>query len=1342
MDGEPPPAPVAATTSDLQKLRAQLKVYKRTFKEMHGRMPQKEDIQHRPKILHLYKQYSALQKSTATVTEGAPRVKEQENRSTFEANSSSSHPGESTNLWLTRKDLPDDRGGSKNPRKRKGLGEFDGGRLDKVSNTVAHAHLKSKNRGKRLLGALGFPLPKSKRAAAQVARHSKRAPSSDDEDAGLWGGEPSLFMKRVKMNQVSKQAARAPPPADVALGTTQRTKATPAPGTDEVVAKGRAGQHGFRNNEASLRHSHCLLLPVKHVAKAAPPKGPTTVHTPSETEEAPCPAGPGGGLEIGPSAPEFYAPARKPLVKLGEAVDFRKISAISPETTETCKGYAKTKPELPGPKRALAPQTGESTEKQKVQKSKHRPPKPATDRKSASNSGQISENYVRINLRKRWKGRSKLGSGKYRAHKEFMSKRNSNRSNKGGAGRKKSYSMNSGRDIIDSLIEAEDVAGKSEEENLVKCEGHGLVCKKLVVKKSGVNKGRPFFVCPLDRAQQCRFFAWADDSTEVALREYAGDETSQVRKARYLETETRKLEKLTTTELKVRLKNRNLEIKGKKAELVSRLAGSIVEAGFGDETGVYSGDDSSEEGDSDSSLELIEAGTPDDPEELLETSSAAKPAFSKGGKGTVFDYQSTGKCPSKAELESLLKQRFGFSSYRDGQLWGIQRTLAGKSSLVVIPTGGGKTLIYQVAAMVSSGLTLVISPLLSLMRDQLEHLPYGLHGASLNSTMGKVETARVLRDLKERRLKVLFVSPERLFSASFQRLISTPGIIPPISIAVIDEAHCVSEWSHNFRSAYMRLNQALRGASSVSLGAQCVLALTATATPLVVDHIATSLKIPSEGILLQSWKRPNLNLQVETPKDKYAALAKMLKSTTLTVRPKTTATTKKRTQGFHMVTKSLSTIVYVFRRNDADNVAKFLKNQGMNAAAYHANMSWPDRQKVQSSFISGRVKIIVATVAFGMGLDKADVRGVIHFHLPKSVENYIQEVGRAGRDGKGSLCHLFLDDQDFIKNHSLAHADSIDRVQVRRFLEALLKPASAAADRSLQYPVDLNQETISAKLDIKTNVIETLLCHLVLPPYSMLDLLPNGCVACTVTCKCPLEKIKRQSTLVNTIMNCGTKATPDPSAAAGRSYASGGESIKVNVPHAAKVAKVTENAVRRALDDLRFRGLITTSWSDLSFRCLIKSVPDVEELDEVATFLWDKTKNFETSLRKKAEVMYVAAASGLTGDIITSYFDGNAEEAVTQFQKMPFLDVKQSLSLLRADIRVLLRDQRCRGNRLATPRAITRIFHGISSPAFAFDDFKGSVFWGRHITFDFNELLGYVQQICVQTKKRAVAQQK
>ena len=118
MDGEPPPAPVAATTSDLQKLRAQLKVYKRTFKEMHGRMPQKEDIQHRPKILHLYKQYSALQKSTATVTEGAPRVKEQENRSTFEANSSSSHPGKSTNSWLTRKDLPGDRGDSKNPRKK------------------------------------------------------------------------------------------------------------------------------------------------------------------------------------------------------------------------------------------------------------------------------------------------------------------------------------------------------------------------------------------------------------------------------------------------------------------------------------------------------------------------------------------------------------------------------------------------------------------------------------------------------------------------------------------------------------------------------------------------------------------------------------------------------------------------------------------------------------------------------------------------------------------------------------------------------------------------------------------------------------------------------------------------------------------------------------------------------------------------------------------------------------------------------------------------------------------------------------------------------------------------
>ena len=145
--------------------------------------------------------------------------------------------------------------------------------------------------------------------------------------------------------------------------------------------------------------------------------------------------------------------------------------------------------------------------------------------------------------------------------------------------------------------------------------------------------------------------------------------------------------------------------------------------------------------------------------------------------------------------------------------------------------------------------------------------------------MGKVQIARVLRDLRERTLKVLFVSRERLFNASFQRLLGKPGLMPPISIAVIDEAHCISEWSHNFRSSYMRLNQVLRGSDDISLNAKCVLALTATATPPVVKHIATSLQLPEDGVLLESWKRPNLSLNVEKDTDKYQMLNKLLKST-------------------------------------------------------------------------------------------------------------------------------------------------------------------------------------------------------------------------------------------------------------------------------------------------------------------------------------------------------------------------------------------------------------------------------------------------------------------------------
>ena len=707
------------------------------------------------------------------------------------------------------------------------------------------------------------------------------------------------------------------------------------------------------------------------------------------------------------------------------------------------------------------------------------------------------------------------------------------------------------------------------------------------------------------------------------MQEFKGNFTKEELTAKRFEAEKRKILQLTVKELKLRLMRRNLSYKGKKDELIDRLAKSISDApssskmtpadvvSSSDSSDYSSGDTSGAE--SDESLEVVD----ELPSSLVPIPSIPFEKRNSKMLSKLSEHVVTSSCTvDKRRLHELLEEKFGFKSYRKGQLWGIERTLKGQSSLVVLPTGGGKSLIYQVAAMMTSGLTLVISPLLSLMRDQLEHLPHGLHGATLNSTMGKVETARVLRDLRERTLKILFVSPERLFSASFQRLLARPGLMPPISIAVIDEAHCISEWSHNFRSAYMRLNQVLRGSNDISLNAKCVLALTATATPPVVSHIAASLQLPTDGILVQSWKRSNLTLNVQKDVDRYQALFKLLKSNIFIKTKK--ATSKKsstsRYNGFKETQTLHSVIVYVFRQYDANTVAQALQQQGFSAGAYHAGMSWSDREKVQSSFISGRIKVIVATIAFGMGLDKADVRGVIHFNLPKSIENYVQEVGRAGRDGKDSYCYLLLDSADFVKNHSLAHADSIDMIQIQKFIRCVFRQQNDGHRHagSVQRTVCIAQDKVSKEIDMKTSVMETLLCP-TLPPYNLLELLPNACTTCVVTCKYPIEKIKHQSTNCRKIFECGTFKTKVIDERNG--YDKGHGVYEVDVDDAAYRTGIPEIEVKRLLDDLQYRNFIKTSWTNMSFRCLPKKKIDLssDQCDELCKFLWEKSKTFEDS---------------------------------------------------------------------------------------------------------------------------------
>ncbi len=326
------------------------------------------------------------------------------------------------------------------------------------------------------------------------------------------------------------------------------------------------------------------------------------------------------------------------------------------------------------------------------------------------------------------------------------------------------------------------------------------------------------------------------------------------------------------------------------------------------------------------------------------------------------------------DLLSALQTHFGHEGFREGQEAVVRALLDGECALALFPTGAGKSLCYQLPAVLLEGTALIISPLIALMKDQVDALrARGIAVARLDSSLTAEETQRVYADLRAGTLKLLYVAPERLSSEAFiERLRRVK-----ISLLAIDEAHCISEWGHNFRPEYLRL---ARVAEELAL--RPVLALTATATPDVARDICKAFGIADERHVQTSFRRKNLHLRV-TPcaaRQKLDVLTKRLASAK--VRP---------------------AVVYVTFQKTAEDVAAHLASAGLAARAYHAGMKSEDRDATQEAFMRGECEVIVATIAFGMGIDKADIRSVIHFNLPKTLENYQQEIGRAGRDGQPSL---------------------------------------------------------------------------------------------------------------------------------------------------------------------------------------------------------------------------------------------------------------------------------------------------------------------------------------------------
>ncbi|GAV85456.1 DEAD domain-containing protein/Helicase_C domain-containing protein, partial [Cephalotus follicularis] len=621
--------------------------------------------------------------------------------------------------------------------------------------------------------------------------------------------------------------------------------------------------------------------------------------------------------------------------------------------------------------------------------------------------------------------------------------------------------------------------------------------------------------------------------------------------------------------------------------------------------------------------------------------------------------------------------------------------LAGKSTMLVLPTGAGKSLCYQIAAMVLPGVMLVVSPLVALMIDQLRHLPPVIRGGLISSSQRSEEVAETLKLLREDTIKVLFVSPERFLNAEFLSIVFATSI----SLIVVDEAHCISEWSHNFRPSYMRLRASLLHSR---LNFKGILAMTATATTTTLKAVMSALDIPLTNLIQKAQLRDNLQLSVSLSGNRHVMkdLLKLITSSPFK--------------------EAQSIIVYCKFQSETDLISRYLCDYNINAKSYHSGIPAMDRGRVQELFCSNKIRVVVATVAFGMGLDKRDVGAVIHYSLPESLEEYVQEIGRAGRDGRLSYCHLFFDDITYFKLRSLMHSDGVDEYAVNKFLSQIF------ADRNLQGKIcSFVRESASHKFDMKEEVMLTLLTHLELGEVQYLRLLPQLNVTCTLNFdKATPMLLSDKDIVVAAILK--------------KSENKQGQYV-FDIPTVANSIGVTAADLSKQLLNLKLKGDITYEVKDLAFCYTLVEVP--KDVCSLSLHLTKWLSEVECCKVRKLDAMFDALVfavnkcekmHGCCDTLhtpclqrkISDYFEGDGKfDAPSK--------MGQSSRFLRADIKVFLQSN---SHTKFTPRAVARIMHGIASPAYPSTTWSKSHFWGRYTQVDFQvvmeaaktELINYV----------------
>ncbi|XP_043523721.1 ATP-dependent DNA helicase Q4 isoform X2 [Frieseomelitta varia] len=710
----------------------------------------------------------------------------------------------------------------------------------------------------------------------------------------------------------------------------------------------------------------------------------------------------------------------------------------------------------------------------------------------------------------------------------------------------------------------------------------------------------------------------------------------------------------------------------------------------------------------------------------------------------LYELQEDRSCiETPSEVFDVLR-KFGHETFRPGQEKAVMRILSGQSTLVTLSTGSGKSLCYQLPAYLYSKyyncITLVISPLVSLMDDQVTGVPSFLSAACLHTNQTEKVKDNVMQMVKQGKLNILLISPEAVVagekSTGFGALLRQ---LPPIAFACIDEAHCISQWSHNFRPSYLMVCRVLRE----KLGVKTVLALTATATKATAESIISHLDIEDgmAGVISDIPIPKNLLFTISKDENRDQALIKLLLS--------------------ERFQKCNSIIVYCTRREECVRIASLLRTASLQdehnfekpnaklsfiAEAYHAGLSAHRRKIVQKAFMNGQIRIVVATVAFGMGLNKPDIRAVIHYNMPGTFEGYVQEVGRAGRDGLPAYCHLFLnptENKDKLELRRHIYANGIDRHTIRRLLQKVFVPCSCAklreskADRKcpgheVAIPID---DTVAA-LDISEEKISTLLCYLELHPKRFITLLSSVYINARVSSYNGPQALKQAA------------QTSPPLAMAialdlqnGISHESSNV-IEFPVVDVASAIGWDSGVVKSHLKNLEWktvngvskRSAISVKYEKLGLR--VKAPGDLTEteLDEALDALVSRAQSQETSALQQLETISTTLQkfsvpsvqqcltlndeminkSDQLKDVIRNYFDGKI---------LLDIDLKQNVAENEAqvacDVRNLIISYR---DNNFTGRAIARIFHGIQSPNYPAYIWGKCRFWRTHISFDFNAL--------------------